>query len=160
MLTFDDGYADFYYDAFPLLKKYQVKATVYIITDYIGWEGFLNKQQIQELLDSGLVEIGSHTLDHYNLKYVASSEAKRQIVESKQYLEETFNTPIETFAYPFGGFNDDVVQITKEASYSAAVSVIPGMTQSPDNLFYLSRIRAGSLTAYGLDEVLENWKDK
>lgn len=159
VLTFDDGYEDFYTDAFPLLKQYQIKATVYVITDFIGRTGFMNKRQLREIASSGLVEIGSHTLNHVNLKYTSSEEAKLQITESKETLIELLHVPVKTFAYPSGGYNEVTVELVKEASYSAAVSVITGQNQSKDNRFLLKRIRAGSLPAYGMDTVLQSWSE-
>lgn len=143
VLTFDDGYSSFYKNAFPLLKKYHMRGTVYIIQNTIGKEQFMSHQQIQELIDSQLIEIGSHTLTHANLKTMNDWTSRKQIVESKHLLEKEFNIKIETFAYPNGGFNLRTVELVKEASYSAAVSVISGTMQSEENLFYLSRIRPG-----------------
>lgn len=160
VLTFDDGYEDFYDYVLPILKKYNVKATQYIIYDYIGRKGFLNEKEIHELVKSGLVEIGSHTLDHAYLKNEASSSAQIQIDESKTLLEKRFGIPIETFAYPYGAFSQNTLDFTKEASYSAALSVIPGIIQSRENLFYLSRIRAGALTPQYMISFLHNYPSK
>lgn len=145
ILTFDDGYEDFYTDVFPLLKKYNMRATAYIISDFIGRRGFMNKEQLQELSRSGLVEIGSHTLDHLYLKTTPDKEAKRQIVESKKLLEKELDMPIDSFAYPFGAMSPAAIEYVKEARYTNAVSVIHGSLQSPENLFFLYRIRPGTL---------------
>lgn len=157
VLTFDDGYEDFYRDAFPILKKYQMKATIYIIYDYIGRRGFLSVNEIRELINSGLVEVGSHTFDHIYLSKIASDEARRQIVDSKKAFEERFGIDIKTLAYPYGAFDQQAIDLTKEASYSAAVSVIPGSIQSNNNLFYLYRIRAGNFTPQTIVRFLENY---
>lgn len=141
ILSFDDGYEDFYLTVFPLLKKYHMRATVYVIYDYIGRPGFLKEKEIRKLLDSDLVEIGSHTLDHTYLKWAAKENSDRQIVDSKQKFEEIFPIKIKTFAYPYGAFNADTMNMVKKAGYTCAVSVIPGAMQSIDNQFYLSRIR-------------------
>ena len=155
VITFDDGYGDFYTDVFPLLKKYHMRATIYIIYDYIGRKGFLNEQQIRELVDSDLVEIGSHTLDHIYLKQASKNYADKQIIESKKKFEEQFGIKIFTFAYPYGAFNDDNIKSVQNAGYTAAVSVISGVMQSKDNLFYLSRIRAGLFTPQSMIRVIE-----
>ena len=152
ILTFDDGYQDFYTVVFPLLKKYNVKATVYVISRFLDWKDFLTTKQLKELSESSLVEIGAHTLNHAYLKSISKKIAVYQIVESKRELEELLGKPVETFAYPYGEFDPETIQIVKEASYSAAVSVAPGMEQSSANRYYLYRIRAGSLS-YG-DEML------
>jgi peptidoglycan/xylan/chitin deacetylase (PgdA/CDA1 family) len=141
VLTFDDGYDDFYTNVFPLLKKYHVRATVYVITNFVGRKGFLTEKQIRELIDSGIVEVGSHTLDHLYLKKTSLVVAKRQIEESKKYFLQTYGLSVRTFAYPYGAFNEDTIQQVKDAGYTAAVSVISSEQQSTDTLFILGRVR-------------------
>ncbi len=154
VLTFDDGYEDFYTVVYPLLKKYQAKGTVYIIANYIGRRGFLNEKQIKELISSHLVEIGSHTLNHLYLKTASSSAAEKEIAQSKINLESRFQIKVKTFAYPYGAFNDTIETMIKTASYSAAVSVMPGVMQSENDLFHLSRVRPGMFTASTIINVL------
>jgi len=156
VLTFDDGYEDFYSVVFPLLKKYQLKATIYLIYDFIGRKGFLTKQEVEEIVKSGLVEIGSHTLNHYYLKYLPTSTQRKQISESKKKIEDDFGIKVSTFAYPYGAFSQETINLVKEASYSAAVSVIRGAYQSKNNLFYLSRIRAG-IFGNNISQLLEKY---
>lgn len=158
ILTFDDGYEDFYTDVFPLLKKYQMKATEYIIYDYINRKGFMNDQEIHELAGSGLVEIGAHTLDHLYLKKLPVSVAKTQIFDSKAKLEQRFGIKVETFAYPYGAFDQEVVDLVKQAGYTAAVTVMPGAYHSTDNLFYLTRIRPGVFVPSTMIKVLDSYK--
>lgn len=156
LLTFDDGYEDFYSVAFPLLKKYHMRATIYIIYNYIGRKGFLNEQEIRELAESDLIEIGSHTLDHVYLKLASKKYADNQIVESKRKFEEQFGIKIKTFAYPYGAFDNDNIETVKKAGYTAAVSVISGIMQGKENLFYLSRIRPGLFTPQSMINVIEH----
>lgn len=155
ILSFDDGYEDFYTDVFPLLKKYNMRATLYIITNYIGKKGFLNESQIRELIESDLVEIGSHTQDHVYLKVSPKDYADEQIRESKKMLEDTFNIKVKTFAYPYGAFNEYALGAVEKAGYTAAVSVIPGQMQSRENLFFLSRIRPELFTPQSMIRVME-----
>ncbi len=158
ILTFDDGYEDFYTDALPILKKYQMKATIYIVNHFIDKKGYLNKSQIREIIDSGLVEIGSHTLDHAYLKKSPVSFAKKEIFESKKGIEDEFGITVETFAYPYGAFTKEVTEMVREASFSAAVSVIPGVFQSEDNLFFLFRIRPGMFVGSSTAKILDGLK--
>lgn len=157
VLTFDDGYEDFYTVAFPLLKKYQMKATMYIIYDFIGKKGFMDEQEIREILASGLVELGSHTFDHLYLKQTPESTARKQIIDSKKKFEERFGVQIKTFAYPYGAFSPETINLVKEAGYVAAVSVIPGMQQSENNILYLNRVRPGIFTPQTIIKVMENY---
>lgn len=143
ILTFDDGYADFYSVGLPFLKKYKAKATVYVIANAIGGKVYLSGAEIKELIASGLVEIGSHTLDHVALKERTELEQRRQIEESKIILEKKFNIKINTFAYPYGSFSAKTADLVRAAGYGSAVSVIAGRRQAAENLFYLSRLRPG-----------------
>lgn len=158
VMTFDDGYEDFYTVVFPLLKKYQVKATMYVIYDYIGRKGFMTESEIKEILTSGLVELGSHTLDHLYLKLMPDSVASKQVIESKKKFEDRFGIQIKTFAYPYGAFSQETVNLVKEAGYTAAVSVIPGMQQSTNNILYLNRVRPGIFTPQTMIKVIENYQ--
>lgn len=157
VLTFDDGYEDFYSVVFPLLKKYHVRGTVYIITDFIGRRGFLSDTQIRELAQSDLVEIGSHTLDHVYLKRAKDDISTKQIAESKLYLEKTFSIPVRTFAYPYGAYNKTTVKHVKDAGYSVAVSVIPTVLQSEQTQYILGRIRPGQFPNNNIVTFIESF---
>lgn len=155
VLTFDDGYADFYDVVYPLLRKYHMRATVYVIHDFIGQKDFMTHEQIREILNSGLVEIGSHTLTHPYLKSADAATARREIFESKSRLEEEFGIDIASFAYPYGAMSPESVAFAKEAGYRNAVSVISGSLQSADNRFFLSRIRPEMFSPSSVTVVIE-----
>lgn len=155
VLTFDDGFEDFYTDAFPLLKKYQTKATIYVVYNFIGHKNYMNKDQLKEVLDSGLVEIGSHSISHANLASESAIIVKKEIFESKKKLEEDFGITIETFAYPYGSFSKNIIELVKEASYSAAVSVKPGVIQANEDIFKLTRTRPGIFSGRDMVKILE-----
>jgi peptidoglycan/xylan/chitin deacetylase (PgdA/CDA1 family) len=157
VLTFDDGYEDFYTTVFPLLKKYQMKGTVYVIYDFINRPGFLKESEIKELIASGIVEIGSHTLDHKYLKTETLEEAKRQITDSKQKFEDAFGIKIRTFAYPFGAYNSEDADMVKDASYEAAFTTKPGAMMSNDAKFVLPRIRPDRYTNDSIVQGLEEY---
>lgn len=144
-LSFDDGYVDFYTNVFPILKKYQAKATIYIITNKIGKKDYLNEKQIRELIASGLVEIGSHTKDHVDLNETSVEQSRQQIKESKKILEDEFGIPIQTFSYPYGHYKQRDIDLVKEASYSAAVTVSEGLIHSKGDIYTLKRVRPEKL---------------
>ncbi len=158
-LTFDDGYEDFYFQAFPLLKKYQMKGTIYVIYDFIGRKGYLNEAEIKELITSGLVELGSHTLDHAALAGLKPDIAWKEIYDTKQLLEKMFGVSVPSFAYPYGSFSKDTVAMVKKAGYTNAVSVIPGLTQSDQNDLFLFRIRPGYINTGNFIKGLEAFKN-
>lgn len=142
-LTFDDGYRDFYTDAFPVIKDTNVKATVFVITGFINYQNYMTDKQLIEISQSGLIEIGAHTINHVDLGTITPTHADSEIVGSKDYLESKLGIKIESFSYPYGSFNNEIIQMVKNASYTSAVSDISGTTQSLNNLYSLSRIRVG-----------------
>lgn len=159
VLTFDDGYEDFYTDAFPILKKYGIKSTQFVICNLMGTPGYMTKEQVIEIHKSGLVEIGAHTMNHPNLKSVPDEVAKREITSCKSVLEKLTGAPVRTFAYPYGGYNGKTPKMVSDAGFSAAVSVNPGDIQSKSVLFTMPRIRAGHLVNTShIDSILQNWK--
>ncbi|MEK7653176.1 MAG: polysaccharide deacetylase family protein [Patescibacteria group bacterium] len=141
VLTFDDGYADFYYNVFPLLKKYDFKATLFVIVSAIGQSGYVSENQIREMNQSGLVEIGSHTLNHVSLKFIDDEKAKTEIFESKRKLERIISEEVKSFAYPYGFFIDRDEQLVREAGYLDAFSTYAGLYQKKENIFRLYRLR-------------------
>ncbi|MCX6784819.1 MAG: polysaccharide deacetylase family protein [Candidatus Komeilibacteria bacterium] len=147
ILTFDDGYKNFYLDVYPLLQKYQMKATYYIINNLINHPDYISTNQLIELSQSPLIEIGAHTLDHPHLSTLPTEKVKIEIERSKDELEKLLHQPILTFAYPYGDFNTTTLAIVKQAGFVAAVSTKYGILQSLDNIFSLHRLRSGALMA-------------
>lgn len=156
VLTFDDGYEDFYTDVFPLLKKYQMKATIYIIVNFLDHPNFLSTSQLKEIAKSDLVEIASHTMNHINLRDTPSEIVKKELKESKIRLEELTGKPIYDFAYPYGGYNEESEELVKEAGYLSAVTVHEGVLQSKENQYLLHRLRPGARTGKALINWIEN----
>jgi len=146
VLTFDDGYEDFYTDLFPLLKQYNAKATFYIVNDFIGKNDYLTEPQIREILASGLVEIGSHTLHHTDLRWLSGQEAADEILGSKSDLERRFSVPVTTFSYPAGSYWPKTVQRVRDAGFMAAVTTKGSAFQGRKGVFELRRLRPGAAT--------------
>lgn len=119
-LSFDDGFQDNYQYAFPLLKKYNVKATIYLATQIEGIEK-LNAAQIQEMSASGLIEFGAHTQHHVNLLKLSDEEAFAEMQASKKDVEVLVGKCL-SFAYPFGRFNEKHQQMAKKIGFKNAVS--------------------------------------
>lgn len=139
VLSFDDGAIDFYTNAFPLLEKYNMKASVNLMTGVRG-EGWLNKEQIKELYESGLVEFGSHTRYHVYLTKILQEEAREELEKSKEMIEELLNTSAVVISYPFGLHNDEVIEIAKELGYKAGLTLHSGVVQNRDEIFEMRRI--------------------
>lgn len=154
MLTFDDGYMDFYTDVFPILKKENVKAVEYVIPDFLNRPNFMFTFQLQEAAKSPLVEIGAHTMDHAWLKGLDKKTAQYQIEQSRKELQGLLNLPIESFAYPYGAFDQQATQLVKEAGFTNAVSTVPGIVNTQDTRYFLYRLRPGYRTGQSLLEFL------
>ncbi|MFA6593919.1 MAG: polysaccharide deacetylase family protein [Candidatus Buchananbacteria bacterium] len=149
-LTFDDGYDDMYTSAFPLLKKYGMKGTMYIIVEALGLPGYLTKEQVKEMADSGYVEIASHTLNHANLKAVSDSKSWKEIYESRKALEEITGHSVTDLAYPFGYFRQREEVYCRQAGYLTCASTYQGKIQSFDRRYSLLRLRPGYRTGNDL----------
>ena len=141
-ITFDDGYKDNYIYAFPILKKYHLPATVFIITDEVGRADRLSWDQIKAMQDSGIITFGSHTLGPEPLINIKSEQdLKKQIFDSKKILEEKLGRPISAFSYPEGRFNNRIKQLVMTAGYKLAVVTNPGKEFANDDIFALKRLR-------------------
>lgn len=121
-LTFDDGYADNFREMFPLLQKHGAKATVYLATEIQGIDR-LSPEQIHAMQASGDVEFGAHTVNHINLKNTERAQALHEIVASKTAVEKLTGAPCLSFAYPFGRYLPEHVDMVREAGFRTAVTV-------------------------------------
>lgn len=145
VLTFDDGYRDFYTDVLPILKKYEVKAVAYVVPNFLDKPNNLTTWQLKEIAKSGLVEIGAHTMEHSYLKGLPRKRAEHEIEESKKYLEKEIGMPVVSFAYPYGAFDNETIDIVKKAGFKSAVTTISGIFAQDLNRFFLYRIRPGGI---------------
>ncbi len=155
IITFDDGYDDFYTDVLPLLKKYNVKATAYIVAGVIGRLNYMSKDEIQKAQESGLVEIGAHSMYHRYLKGISYNEAKFEIEQSKANLEHEFGVKVISFAYPYGAFDKQAIRLVQDAGFKTSVSTVPGADVSSLNRYFMFRIRPGARMGIELLKYLE-----
>lgn len=139
VLTFDDGYADFYTSAFPILQKYAATATQYVITDKIGGP-YLSWDQIKELDRAG-IEIGAHTQHHLDLSRMTAQQQAQEILGSKQALETQLGHPVSAFCYPAGRYNDETVRQVRAANFTSATTTESGTVYSLEDPYRLKRIR-------------------
>ena len=133
-LTFDDGYEDFYLNAYPVLKKHGFTACVFVITGYIGqksdwdynWGRYKRKHldwsQILEISEAGF-QIGSHTVNHPDLTKIPNQYLSYELKESKQMLEDKLNRRIDYLSYPFGKYNRYVQDEVERSGYKEAFAL-------------------------------------
>lgn len=145
VITFDDGYADAYMAAYPILKKYNFSATFYIITGQVGQSERMTSGQIIDLYKNGM-NIGSHTVSHLNLPSLPADELQRQLADSKQYLEQLLGHKIYDFCYPSGKFDDNVMVNLNALGYKTATTTKNGIPDLNANIFELPRIRVQNST--------------
>lgn len=146
VLTFDDGYRDFYTDVFPILEQYNIKAVSYVISGFINKPNYMFDWQIKELIKSKLVEIGAHTLHHPDLSRLPFNRLQLEVSQSKSDLESEFGIPVVSFAYPYGSFNTSAIDAVRAAGFRSATTTLPGIIADNKNRFYLYRIRPGYRT--------------
>ncbi len=121
-VTFDDGFRDNHTHALPLLTKYHVPATIFINTAMAqtGYRTFLNWEQIRAMAEHPLVSFESHGCTHSPLTALEREDVLHEMMFSKKELESRTHKPVDIFSYPFGIFNEHVVEMAKEAGYHAA----------------------------------------
>lgn len=142
-LTFDDGWQDVYTNAYPLAKEYNVKFSMYVIKDLVGTPGYCTEDELIEMKESGLVEIGSHTVTHRKLASLTTDEIYNELSESKKYLKENLGIDTNVICYPSGSFNSTVVKIAKELGYELGLAMDGGIYYSnKDSIMEMSRIFA------------------
>jgi len=150
LLTFDDGHWDFETDVLPILEKYHIKATAYIITGFIGGSDFMTPDELHTVIKSGLVDVGAHTVHHLSLRGLPLATVQKEVDQSKTTLEQTYHVNAVSFAYPNGSFDQQAAQVVKDDGFSTAVSTVPGIEQNQTNRFFMYRIRPGYRTGQAL----------
>jgi peptidoglycan/xylan/chitin deacetylase (PgdA/CDA1 family) len=155
-ITFDDAFDDFLEFAFPVLEQFSVPATLFVPTGFIGrsneWDfpyaqcsqkRIMSGEELQELHQAGLVDFGSHTVDHRQMSELRVEEMRRQAVDSKHSLEDLLSTPVDMLAYPYGQLDDFsplCKEILSEVGYRLAVTTHWGTRHSAKDLLCLRRI--------------------
>lgn len=153
LLTFDDGYADLYEWAAPLLSEFQMPACIFMLARYVGKRGqtyseahypeapFLTAAQLRDLHRAG-IEIGSHGLWHVPLALLTLKEAWKEVSLSKQLLSDLLGDEVRAFSYPWGragDFGQEHVTMVERAGYAAAFTMLHGVNLPPLQRFLLRR---------------------
>ena len=149
IITFDDGYLDVYTNAFPILKKYNLKANVYMISGWINGDVYMTTEMTKEMASSGIFEIGSHTVSHKALATLSEAEIDYELKESKIALENMIGKSVDVIAYPTGSYDSRVINIAKNY-YKYALSTKAGK-ETPGNLNTYSLRRIYVYRRYNID---------
>lgn len=145
-VTLDDGYEDNFRVALPILRKYGIPATVFVVTGSIGKPARLSWAQILAMKANGL-GFGSHTVHHYDLTSLTDTVLDHELRNSKQVLEFRLQKAVQNLAYPSGRYDDRVKNRAKAAGYTAAWKKGGGPVRPADNLLMLPRVRVHGRTS-------------
>ena len=156
VLTFDDGYQDNFINAFPILKKHNFPATIFLPTNLIGQQmnlqnillKILDWSEIKEMYQSGLIDFHPHSLNHPRLDRVDLKQAEQEIRQSKEIIEKELDKKCLFFAYPHGKYNQGVSRILKDLGFRAGLTIKAGLVKQGDNLFELKRISINSIISF------------
>ncbi|MFN0109141.1 MAG: polysaccharide deacetylase family protein [Blastocatellia bacterium] len=173
VVTFDDGFANFYEAAMPELTRHHFSATVFVISGHVegvndwdappsglGTQRMMNWQQVRELSEQG-IEIGAHTRTHPDLRRLSATDIENEIVGSCFELSDRTGQAVESFAYPYGCLNQAVEEVARHAAHSACTTELRRANGEPLHLlprvdmYYLqSASQLQSLVAGKLDGYL------
>jgi peptidoglycan/xylan/chitin deacetylase (PgdA/CDA1 family) len=146
-LTFDDGYVESHLSALPALEEAGTNATFFLCPSFLGGRiptrhgemAVITAEQARELAVKGH-EVGAHTVTHAALDEVVPSDAWREVVDSKNSMEDILGAPVTSFAYPKGQYNQQIKRMVSDAGFRRAVTVEEAFVGSTPDWFELPRI--------------------
>lgn len=150
VITLDDGYKDNYENAFPILKEFGFKATVFMITSSINNEkDFLTSSELKQM-DSYGMDIESHTVNHDKLDRLTYEKQIQTLKDSKEFLEKLLNKKVKYIAYPYGKWNQSAINALKAEGYSMAFTTVGGWANKDQGIYTLHRVYVSE--RYGINE--------
>ena len=140
VLSFDDGYQDFFSAAVPILRAHDFVAVAYVVSGFIGQWGYMTAQEIKSLQGAGF-EIGSHTVNHVDLTTQSSDGLAYQLSASKDSLEHLLGRQVTAFCYPYGKFGRREAYAVAAAGYQDATTTLGGSYRTAAGRYTWSRLR-------------------
>ncbi len=150
-ITFDDGFRNVYQHGFPALQRYGFPATVFLVTDHCertnSWPSqprfaerrpLLQWNEIREMSAAGIA-FGSHTRTHPDLRTLPRVAAEEELVTSKKVIEDVIGRSVDTFAYPYGAY-DDTIRRLAQAHFSLACATDLDFARTESDPFALERL--------------------
>jgi len=151
VLTFDDGYEDFYATAWPILLALGLRGVSYVVPGFLGRRGYMTAAQVGQLDRAG-IEIGSHTVHHVDLTRADPLTLRIELEASKGDLERLLGHPVLDLCYPSGRFDQAVEAAVAAAGYQSATTEQPGTSHSWADRLAWTRVRVAGgeqLPAFG-----------
>lgn len=157
VITFDDGYRDNLVNAYPILKKYRMRATIFLSTDYMGFSNrwnaadgvpqrqLLSWEEARVLANDPLLSFQPHTCAHPKMTIIPVNQVREELVRSKEAIEERLEGPCHHFSYPYGDFNEEVCDVVREVGFRTACTTRWGHNRKGDDPLRLYRIGIGNL---------------
>lgn len=152
IITFDDGYQDFYDEAYPTLEELNFKATVFLVTEHVGKSSKVFKGKrcldwvsVRQLSSRG-VTFGSHTVTHPILYNLGDDAIEYELKVSKEEIEQNTGKAVKIFSYPYAfpegdsAFAKKYFDILEKCGYEAAVTTRIGMLKDPDEWYVIPRL--------------------
>jgi peptidoglycan/xylan/chitin deacetylase (PgdA/CDA1 family) len=156
VITFDDGYLDFRSRAMPVLLKYGLRATVFVVTDFVRQSGiahhakrYMTWLDLREIHSAGM-DIGSHTLSHPELHGMVWAQVERELRTSREIIEQQVQSPVSSFAYPHAfpehdrGFVTMLRDCLEDSGYENGVCTMIGTASPAGDRFFLPRLPVNS----------------
>ncbi|MCW3975976.1 MAG: polysaccharide deacetylase family protein [Candidatus Bathyarchaeota archaeon] len=150
-ITFDDGYLDNYINAYPYFKKYKIPAMIFITTGYLQKRVLLYNIPLKTLswneikeISRNNINIGAHTITHPDLQKIDLVKANIEILKSKEEIEKKIGRQVNYFAYPFGRYRQEIIDIIKSIGFKAAFTSERGLIRQGDDLFRINRVTIDS----------------
>lgn len=152
VITIDDGYADNYIYALPILQKYNIKANIMLASGLMGNPDMLTWDQVNGLKSSGLVYFTNHTWSHFAVNHGSQEKIETEIDTAQAQIQQHTGQTVNVFTYPYGAISNNAIAALQRKGYSGAFSEISGFYQCDSFLMTLHRTRIGngSLSAYGI----------
>jgi peptidoglycan/xylan/chitin deacetylase (PgdA/CDA1 family) len=151
-LTFDDGYSDAYSAALPLLQQQGFTATFYIVSGFVGHDGYMGWDEIRALHAAGM-EIGAHSISHLDLTTLSHDEDVDQIARSGVEIAAQIGAPVSSFCYPAGRYNPEIAAIARDVGYANATTTANDLPESDP--YALPRLRIpGDMSLEGFQSTI------
>lgn len=146
-ITLDDGYKDNFEQAFPILLRYKVPATIFLVTNNFGRSNRLSWEDVLQMREEAGFGYGSHSVHHYDLTTLNQEKLDFELMESKRLIELKIQDKVTSIAYPAGSYNEFVKERAKAAGYLAGWKKGGGLVTPAEDMLMLPRVRVSGRTS-------------